>query len=188
MGGSFTKPAEGLRVLVAGGGTGQQPILLAGWLRGANITTIDISATSLAFGARLGMELGINNVHFALGDIAKLHSSGVGLFNHIECTGVLHHMHNPLQALRRLRSVLRPGGSMRIGLYATRADNITKWPARRFARRWGFADSDDGIRAFRRALMSGNAGASATSGAVNAGGHERERVAALGEISFCGKP
>ena len=71
---------------------------------------------------------------------------------------------------------------MRIGLYATRADNITKWPARRFARRWGFADSDDGIRAFRRALMSGNAGASATSGAVNAGEHERERVAALGEM------
>ena len=30
--------------------------------------------------------------------------------------------------------------------------------------------------------MSGNAGASATSGAVNAGEHERERVAALGEM------
>ena len=76
------------------------------------------------------------------------------LFDHIECGGVIHHTADPPRALAQLAAVLRPGGSLHLGLYASRADAHTKLPVQRLARRWrGALDSDAGIRQFRRDLL-----------------------------------
>jgi SAM-dependent methyltransferase len=54
--------------------------------------------------------------------------------DYIHCAGVLHHMENPLQALRRLRNALRPGGEARVMIYdgerSTRSQSdvpVTEW-------------------------------------------------------------
>ena len=39
-------------------------------------------------------------------------------FDHVCCTGVLHHMEEPGAGWRVLRDLLKPGGLMRIGLYS----------------------------------------------------------------------
>lgn len=72
------------------------------------------------------------------------------LFDHIECGGVLHHLPDPARALAKLAGVLRPGGSLHLGVYSSRADELTKMPLRRLARWRGALASDAGIRQFRR--------------------------------------
>lgn len=74
-------------------------------------------------------------------------------FDHIECGGVLHHMPDPARALAKLAGMLRPGGSLHLSVYSSRADDITKMPLRRLARWRGALASDAGIRQFRRDIQ-----------------------------------
>jgi len=61
-----------LAVLIAGCGTGQQPIEVARQFDGADVLAIDLSLTSLAYGQRRAHELGVTNVTFAQADILHL--------------------------------------------------------------------------------------------------------------------
>jgi SAM-dependent methyltransferase len=62
-------------------------------------------------------ELGLRNIRFAQADILQL---GVleERFDLIECSGVLHHMKDPMAGWRVLLSLLKPGGYMKVGLYS----------------------------------------------------------------------
>ena len=140
-------------VLVAGGGTGYEPLLVARGNPGAQVLSLDLSRPSLAHGARMARQTGIRNVRFVQGDLLDIDSLGER-FDAVFASGVLHHMADPERGIRILAGVLRPGGVVRIGLYSEHArEPLAK--ARAHAEEAGHGGSPDGIRAFRRAVLTG---------------------------------
>lgn len=108
------------RVLIAGGGTGDSSVYMAeqyGTL-GAEIVHIDLSKASIAIAKeRLkmrGLEGKVTFLHASLLDIPKM---GLGKFDYINCSGVLHHLANPEEGLASLESSLEPDGAIGIMLY-----------------------------------------------------------------------
>lgn len=108
---------EPLHLLVAGCGTGFEPIDLARMDNTLNITALDLSKTSLAYGKRISNELSITNIQFIQGNILDAHKLNQQ-FDVINSTGVLHHMEDPEAGWRSLCAILKPGGIMRISLYS----------------------------------------------------------------------
>ncbi len=111
---------DGLDVLIAGCGTGQQPIEDARAYAGARLLAIDLSLASLAYAKRNTDALELRNIEYAQADILKLGSIG-RTFDYIAASGVLHHAADPLAAWRTLLSLLRPGGCMVLGFYSETA-------------------------------------------------------------------
>ncbi len=108
------------QILVAGCGTGQHVVCAAARFPGARIQAIDLSLASLAYARRKAEEMGYQSISFMQGDILKLNSLKQQ-FDMIECGGVLHHMEEPEEGLDRLLDLLKPGGTMGIGLYSRKA-------------------------------------------------------------------
>ena len=140
-------------MLVAGGGTGYEPLLAARQNPAAKVLSLDLSRTSLACGARMARRLGIGNVRFVQGDLLDVDALGER-FDAILASGVLHHMADPEAGLRALAGVLHPGGVIRIGLYSEHARALVA-KARAAAQAAGRDGSPGGIRAFRRAIVEG---------------------------------
>jgi len=110
-------PNGNISVLIAGCGTGFEPIELARLDNSAQITALDLSSKSLAYAKRKADELRISNVNFVQGNIldtAELNAR----FDLINSTGVLHHMENPQAGWQTLCGILKSGGVMRISLYS----------------------------------------------------------------------
>ena len=147
----FTVPERVENVLVAGGGTGYEPLLAARENPDARVLSLDLSRPSLAFGARMARRERLRNVRFLQGDLLDIGSLDER-FDAILASGVLHHMADPERGIRALADVLRPGGVIRIGLYSEHArEPLAK--ARRVAGHAGHDASPEGIRAFRRAVL-----------------------------------
>jgi SAM-dependent methyltransferase len=140
-----------LDYLVAGCGTGRGVEEDARTFAGARVLAVDLSRASLAYAKRKADEAKLTNVDFAQADILKLASVG-RTFDGIDCSGVLHHMAEPLQGWRVLLSLLRPGGFMRVGLYSeiARKDIVA---AQRFASERGYGSTDDDIRRCRQEIL-----------------------------------
>ena len=149
------RPARGPieAVLVAGGGTGYEPLLAARQNPAAKVLSLDLSRASLAYGARMARRLGLRNVHFLQGDLLDVDALGER-FDAILASGVLHHMADPEAGLRALAGVLRPGGAIRIGLYSEYARELVG-KARAAADVAGHDGAPAGIRAFRREVLEG---------------------------------
>ena len=142
------------KVLVAGGGTGYEPLLAARQNPSATVLSLDLSRRSLAYGARMARWLGIRNVRFLQGDLLDVDSLDER-FDAILASGVLHHMAEPEAGLRALAGVLRPGGAIRVGLYSEHARQLLA-TARAVAEAAGRDGSPDGIRGFRRDVADGD--------------------------------
>ncbi len=141
-----------LKILIAGCGTGQQ-ILHAQRYKNADITSIDLSLSSLSYAQRKINELGINNVELIQMDILEV-SLLKEKFDIIECGGVLHHMNNPLQGLKALVGVLKNNGFLKLGLYSEKArQNIVE--ARNYIAKKKLQPNEDNIRNFRQKIISG---------------------------------
>jgi SAM-dependent methyltransferase/tetratricopeptide (TPR) repeat protein len=143
---------EKLDTLVAGCGTGQHPIALATRFSGLDVTAIDLSTTSLAYGQRMANLYGVSNVNFLRCDLLNVGELD-RRFDHIESVGVLHHMADPAAGLRALLGVLKPGGIIKLSLYSELARGDvnhvrTLLPA-------SLDMTDDQIRAVRYALLCG---------------------------------
>jgi SAM-dependent methyltransferase len=134
-------------VLIAGCGTGQQSIQTAQRFPAARILAVDLSTASLAYAKRKTRELGIGNVEYAQADLLRLESIGSS-FDFIECVGVLHHLEDPVAGWRVLRSLLRPGGVMHIGLYSELARRDIA-AAQDHIVAQGYEATTEGIRQFR---------------------------------------
>ncbi|MCP4153690.1 MAG: class I SAM-dependent methyltransferase [bacterium] len=106
-----------VRILVAGSGSGWQPLALARANSGAEIVAVDLSRSSLAYGMRMAEKFAISNVTFLHGDLLEIMRLGQ-TFHHIACYGVLHHMEKPDEGWQALDNVLLPGGTFHIGLYS----------------------------------------------------------------------
>ena len=140
-------------ILVAGGGTGYEPLMAARQNPAAKVLSLDLSLASLAYGARMARRLGIGNVRFLHGDLLGVDALGEH-FDAILASGVLHHMDDPEAGLRALTGVLRPGGAIRIGLYSEHARELVT-NARAAAEAGAGDGSPEGIRAFRRHIVEG---------------------------------
>ena len=103
----------GSTVLEAGCGVGAQTVTLAANSPGASITSIDISDVSLAQAARRVQEAGLTNVTFRQGDLFALDFAPAS-FDHVFVCFVLEHLARPVDALRGLIELLRPGGTMTV--------------------------------------------------------------------------
>jgi SAM-dependent methyltransferase len=139
-------------LLVAGCGTGFEPIDLARRDPSLRITAMDLSRTSLAYGARVAGELGLDGIRFVQGDILAL-DQVTDLFDVVISTGVIHHMDRPEAGLARLADVLRPGGVVRLSLYSERARAVVRL-AHQLIQERGWRPLDEDIRAFRAHVLT----------------------------------
>jgi SAM-dependent methyltransferase len=110
---SDTTYPVGSTVLEAGCGVGAQTVTLARNSPGAKITSVDISPASLAEAQQAVQKAGIGNVTFQQADIFHL-PFATGSFDHVFLCFVLEHLARPVDALRSLRSMLKPGGTITV--------------------------------------------------------------------------
>jgi SAM-dependent methyltransferase len=102
-------------VLVAGCGT-SQAVRHALLRPDAHVVGIDVSAASLAHAQALAAHHDVANLELHLLAIERVGELGAS-FDHVVCTGVLHHLDDPPLGLRRLREVLAPGGAVTLMVY-----------------------------------------------------------------------
>ncbi|HTO84080.1 MAG TPA: methyltransferase [Methylomirabilota bacterium] len=113
-------PAEPYRddrsVLVAGCGTSQAAKYAMRWPN-AKVTGIDVSGEAIAFTQALKRKYGLDNLQ--LRQLAVERTAELGeAFEHVVCTGVLHHLPDPDAGLRALREVMTPAGALNLMVYA----------------------------------------------------------------------
>lgn len=112
--------SQPLRVLVAGGGTGDGLIQLAHLLKAAKrpheITYLDLSKAAREVAEARARARGIDTITFHTASL--LEAPEFGQFDYIDCCGVLHHLPDPDAGFRALRVALAPGGGMGAMVYA----------------------------------------------------------------------
>src|SRR6185437_9242656 len=93
----------------------------------------------------------LRNIEYAQADILELGTID-RTFDSIESVGVLHHLAEPTAGWRVLVSLLRPGGSMRIGLYSDLARRVIVEARAHIAARGYHATAND-IRRCRQDIL-----------------------------------
>lgn len=111
----------GFRALIAGGGTGDATIFLAEQLRGttAQIVHLDFSLASIAIARQRAAIRKLNNIVWVHDALLNLPTLGLGKFDYINCSGVLHHLPDPDAGLRALLAVLKEDGALGMMVYAS---------------------------------------------------------------------
>ncbi|CUH75155.1 class I SAM-dependent methyltransferase [Tropicibacter naphthalenivorans] len=112
--------SQPLRLLVAGGGTGDGLIQLAQVMKSAGkpceITYVDLSTASRAVAEARAKARGLDTITFHSGSL--LDAANYGQFDYIDCCGVLHHLPEPAEGFAALRAALAPGGGLGFMVYA----------------------------------------------------------------------
>lgn len=103
----------GSKILEAGCGVGAQTKIIAPKNSGSKFTSFDISNESVALAKVQVDVLNLNNVQVEQGDIFNLKFEDE-YFDHVFVCFVLEHLSNPELALKELKRVLKPGGSIMI--------------------------------------------------------------------------
>jgi len=106
-----------LRLLDAGCGTGDSAIYMAAQAPGATVVALDRSPASLDVARRRAEVRGLGNVEFVEASLLDLPRLGLGPFDHVVCSGVLHHLPEPETGLQALMAVLAPDGGLGLMLY-----------------------------------------------------------------------
>lgn len=108
----------GSTVLEVGCGVGAQTVTLAEHSPRARITAVDVSTESLVDASKRVAAAGIEAVTFAEADVFNLpHDEGVlaaETFDHVFVCFLLEHLSRPVEALTRLRRMLKPGGTLTV--------------------------------------------------------------------------
>ncbi len=108
-----TRYLSGSKVLEAGCGVGAQTIILARNNPQVHFISIDIAQDSIHKAQALIASQGMTNVSFSCSDIYN-QCFGAKCFDHVFVCFVLEHLADPLSALLRLKSHLKPGGSITV--------------------------------------------------------------------------
>ncbi|HMJ20793.1 MAG TPA: class I SAM-dependent methyltransferase, partial [Terriglobales bacterium] len=134
---------EDLSILIAGCGTSQAAKHALRW-PAAQVTGVDISATSVRCTADLKRRYNLHNLQLYQLPIERINDLGMS-FDQIVCTGVLHHLADPDAGLAALRSVLNPDGAMHLMVYAPYG-RTGIYMLQEFCRRVGIPATDEGIQ------------------------------------------
>jgi len=102
---------KGSTILEAGCGVGAQTKIIAPKNPDSKFVSIDISPESIVQADALIKSLHIQNVEFQTGDIFDLHFPEES-FDHVFVCFVLEHLPQPLDALLKLKKVLKKGGTL----------------------------------------------------------------------------
>eukprot|EP01064_Diplonema_japonicum_P009369 TRINITY_DN16855_c0_g1_i1.p1 TRINITY_DN16855_c0_g1~~TRINITY_DN16855_c0_g1_i1.p1 ORF type:complete len:649 (+),score=181.04 TRINITY_DN16855_c0_g1_i1:47-1993(+) len=107
------------KVLIAGCGSGHQMAIALHQYKNSVVTGIDLSGVNLAY-AEYRLSKLYSNDRYKLIEkaIEDCTPDDDGLFDVVECCGVLHHCDDPEKALRSLKKLLRPNGVLLLGVYA----------------------------------------------------------------------
>ena len=111
--GQLAVPASS-RIWVAGCGT-NQAVITALRFPAAEVLGTDLSEPSLELARNSAGQVGAGNLTLRRESIAE--SSLRDRFDHIVCTGVIHHVADPEAALQRLGEALRPTGVIELMVY-----------------------------------------------------------------------
>ncbi|MCC7421170.1 MAG: class I SAM-dependent methyltransferase [Planctomycetaceae bacterium] len=110
----------GFRALVAGGGTGDAVVHLAHQLRETNarIVYVDLSQASMDVARKRIESRNLGRfVEWIQGSLLDVGKMGLEPFDFVNCSGVLHHLPDPVAGLAALRSVLKDDGAMGLMVY-----------------------------------------------------------------------
>ncbi|HCP01673.1 MAG TPA: methyltransferase [Rhodospirillaceae bacterium] len=114
----LTKP---LRVLAAGGGTGDAAIMLAQQMNDngipGEVVHLDLSEPSQAIAKARADARGLENMHFVKGSLLDVAKVAPGPWDYIDCCGVLHHLEDPETGLRKLAGQLADDGGIGVMVY-----------------------------------------------------------------------
>jgi ubiquinone/menaquinone biosynthesis C-methylase UbiE len=110
---SDTAYPAGSRVLEAGCGVGSQTVTLARNSPLARFVCVDVSAESLAQARKRIESIGATNVEFRQADLFELPFAPES-FDHAFVCFVLEHLSRPLEALRTLKGLVKPGGTITV--------------------------------------------------------------------------
>ncbi len=103
----------GLDLLDVGCGPGTITIDLAARVAPGSVVGIDRSEEVVAQASALARSRRVGNVTFATGDVYALDAADAS-FDVVHAHQVLQHLREPVDALRELRRVLRPGGTLAV--------------------------------------------------------------------------
>ncbi len=140
------------RVLIAGCGTGLETRQVINSFEATSVLAVDLSRASLGY-ARRKLKGEVANVQHRQADILEL-KDFESRFDLIHSFGVIHHMAEPRRGLAILTRMLEPGGLLFLGLYS-RIARSSLMIARNLTAARGIAATPEGIRNFRREIMTG---------------------------------
>ncbi len=103
----FLKP--GMRLLDCGCGMGALTTSLAGFLAPGEVIGFDREESQVAAARAWAAEKGVKNVRFEVGSIYEIAYPDAS-FDAVFAYTVLEHTREPMQAIREMRRVLKPGG------------------------------------------------------------------------------
>ncbi|MEW5855213.1 MAG: class I SAM-dependent methyltransferase [Myxococcota bacterium] len=111
----------GKRVLDVGCGMGRNPywMLQAG---AASVVAVDVDERSLA-AARRNLAP-FPNATVETRSVYELDPAATGLFDRVTCIGVLHHLQDPEEALRRMWRCVAPGGDLVLWCYGKEGNRL----------------------------------------------------------------
>jgi SAM-dependent methyltransferase len=138
-------------ILVAGCGTTQAAHYAVRWPR-ARVVGIDISAKSIEFERGLKRKHKLDNLEVHQLTIERAAELGQN-FDHVVCTGVLHHLYDPNAGLRALREVLAATGALNLMVYAPYG-RAGVYMLQEYCRRLGVGWTDSEIRELAATLKA----------------------------------
>lgn len=103
--------ASAERLLDAGTGPGFLPLSLANHTEGTRIDAFDFTHALVRYGRQRALERAVaDRVSFFVADCYAIPAADRS-YSHLTCTGVLHALERPVEALAEFHRVLRPGGN-----------------------------------------------------------------------------
>jgi SAM-dependent methyltransferase len=138
-------------ILVAGCGTRQAAHYAVRWPK-ARVVGIDVSDRSIAFEEELKRNHGLQNLEVRRLEIERAAELGEQ-FDHVVCTGVLHHLPDPDAGIRALLDVLSRNGAMHVMVYAPYG-RAGIYLLQEYCRRLGLGSSTNEVRELAQTLKA----------------------------------
>ena len=106
-------------MIVAGGGTGVVTVFMGEQLNHTNgeIVYLDLSIASMRIAQKRAQIRCLRNIIWIRNWIEGLRFLGLGLFEELQCSGVLHHLKRPVYGLNILKDALNLSGGLTLMVY-----------------------------------------------------------------------
>ena len=112
---------------------------------------ISISEESRRIAERRAQSFGLDNIDFHTGSLIDLPSLGLGVFDYIDCGGVLHHLEEPAAGLTALTEVMAAEGGMGLMMYGLYG-RAGIYPIQEMMRRLGAGNQSDQLPLLKKVL------------------------------------